>query len=298
MSDPQPGFALFMKRATRRHVLSREEEVALMKRVEAGDHKARELMIEHNVRLVISMAKRYVSAAITLEDLVQEGVMGLHKAVDKFEWRKGFKFSTYATWWIRHALQRHVQNTSHTIRVPAYILENRRKIKRYLNQHPDAEADEISLALDIPLGQVETAFDGPEANRSLDNVMSESGTPFHEIIEDPDAVNPADNLDLGRNDDLRRAMETLSDLERQVLELRFGFNGPVRSRDDVAVALGVQPHAVQRAQRAALAKLRREMSFQDVVADADPNDLSRVLASMKDNSEQTDPTCVRKDPDA
>src|SRR6476659_329310 len=164
---------LFLNEAGRWPLLTKEEEVALAKRVERGDAEAKERMINSNLRLVVSIAKRYQGHGLSLLDLIQEGIIGLIRAVEKFDWRKGFKFSTYATWWIRQAVQRGVANKSRTIRIPVHIVEREQKISRAerellttLNRQPTA--DEIAKKAGLPLKQVREVFQAARAVTSLD----------------------------------------------------------------------------------------------------------------------------------
>src|SRR2546421_12571379 len=165
------GLTLFMNRAGRFPLLTAAEEVAFAKRVERGDAAAKERMINSNLRLVISIAKRYQGRDLPLLDLVQEGVIGLNRAVEKFDWRRGFKFSTYATWWIRQSCQRAISGQSATIRVPTHVHERQVKIARAQSKLQtqlgrDATREEIANAAGLPLKHVEEALDAASANVS------------------------------------------------------------------------------------------------------------------------------------
>ena len=174
---PTDALSLFMHRAGRYPLLTAAEEVALAKRVERGDAEAKERMINSNLRLVISIAKRYQRKDLPLLDLVQEGVIGLNRAVEKFDWRKGFKFSTYATWWIRQACQRAISNQSATIRIPTHVNERRVKLSRAearlearLGRKPTRE--ELAEEAELELVHVEEALDAVQANVSLNRPVS------------------------------------------------------------------------------------------------------------------------------
>ena len=171
-SGSTDGLTLFMNRAGRYPLLTAADEVALAKRIERGDAEAKERMINSNLRLVISIARRYQGHDIPLLDLVQEGVIGLNRAVEKFDWRRGFKFSTYATWWIRQACQRAISNQSATIRVPTHVHERQlklarvaRELKLRLGREPTRE--ELAEAAELSMRHVDEALDAAEAEVSL-----------------------------------------------------------------------------------------------------------------------------------
>ena len=191
---PTDALSLFMHRAGRYPLLTAAEEVALAKRVERGDAQAKERMINSNLRLVISIAKRYQRKDLPLLDLVQEGVIGLNRAVEKFDWRKGFKFSTYATWWIRQACQRAISNQSATIRIPTHVNERRVKLARAegrlearLGRKPTRE--ELAEEAELELVHVEEALDAVQANVSLNRpVGSEEDGELGDLFGDSAAV--------------------------------------------------------------------------------------------------------------
>jgi len=231
--------ALFMNQAGRYPLLTAAEEVALAKRIERGDAEAKELMINSNLRLVISIAKRYQGQGVPLFDLVQEGVIGLNRAAEEFDWRRGFKFSTYATWWIRQACQRGVSGQAATIRIPTHVNERRAKIARHrrrleleLGRPPTRE--ELSEATELPLKHVDEALDAAEAPVSLNQrVGSDDEGELGDLFSDAGASDPADEATSAvRRQEIRAAVRGLPERERRLIELRFGFGcdttpGPV-----------------------------------------------------------------------
>jgi RNA polymerase primary sigma factor len=258
------ALTLFMHRAGRYPLLTAAEEVALAKRVERGDAAAKERMINSNLRLVISIAKRYQSQSMPLLDLVQEGVIGLNRAVEKFDWRRGFKFSTYATWWIRQACQRAVSGQSATIRVPTHVNERRvkisgarRRLETGLGREPTRE--ELAEATGLSLQHVEEALDVAEAPVSLNRpVGAEDEGEFGELFSDPNAPDPSEEaVESARRSEVRRALAALPEAERRVLELRFGLaDGRARTLEEVGKEFGITRERVRQIEAIALRKLR------------------------------------------
>jgi RNA polymerase primary sigma factor len=264
---------LFLNEIGRYPLLTAAEEVELAKRVERGDLEARERMINSNLRLVVSIAKRYQGHGLPLLDLIQEGVLGLIRAVEKFDHRRGFKFSTYATWWIRQAVQRGYQNRSRTIRVPVHVAELERRAARVereltgkLGRMPTEE--EVADAAKVPLERLRQAREAVRSLTSLDRPLGDDGgASLGELVAAPGG-DPATELAVGLGEDaLSRALESLSDEERRVLELRFGLGGadPV-SLQVVGDELGMTREGVRKIERAALAKLSRNRELLELEA--------------------------------
>jgi RNA polymerase primary sigma factor len=268
-TDP---LTLFMHQIGRYPLLTAAEEVALAKRIERGDAEAKERMINSNLRLVISIAKRYQGHDVPLLDLVQEGVIGLNRAVEKFDWRRGFKFSTYATWWIRQACQRAVSNLSKTIRVPTHVHERRLKLARVrgellaqLDREPTRE--ELAEAAGLSLKHVDEALDAVEAQVSLNQrVGSEEEAELGDLFSDPSADDPAgEAVDSLRRLEVRRALARLPERERRVLELRFGVDGEPQPLESIGKELGISRERVRQVESEALAQLAAELDPADIV---------------------------------
>ena len=261
---------LFMNEVGRYPLLTKEQEVELAKRVERGDLEAKEQMINSNLRLVISIAKRYQGHGLSLLDLVQEGIIGLIRAVEKFDWRKGFKFSTYATWWIRQAVQRGVANKSREIRVPVHIVEREQRMSRAerdlapkLGRMPTDE--EVAEAARITVDQVGEVRAVARAVTSLDKpIAEESGTTFKELVAgEEDEVDEAVTINLAQ-EALHDALDELPDRERKVLKLRYGLNGErdPASLEEIGRQLGLTRERVRQIEANALERLavRREIA--------------------------------------
>jgi RNA polymerase primary sigma factor len=254
---------LFMNEMGKYRLLTAEEEVELAKRIERGDKEAKDLMINSNLRLVVSIAKKYQGHGLSLLDLIQEGIIGLIRAVEKFDWRKGFKFSTYATWWIRQAVQRGVANKARDIRIPVHIVDRERKIARAerelmakLGRAPDEK--EVAKAAKLPLKQVREVHQAARAVTSLDKpVGEEGGSSFGELIPGADP-SPEETLHVSLDEDtLRRAIESLPDRQQEVVKLRYGLNGDTdpKSLEEIGRRLGVTRERVRQLEAEALKRL-------------------------------------------
>jgi RNA polymerase primary sigma factor len=261
------GLTLFMNRAGRYPLLTAAEEVALAKRIERGDAEAKERMINSNLRLVISIAKRYQGHGLTLLDLVQDGVIGLNRAVEKFDWRRGFKFSTYATWWIRQACQRAVSNQSTVIRVPVHVHERRVKIARERNKLEaklgrEPTREELAEATQLPLQHVAEALDAAAANVSLNQqVGSDNDGELGDMFSDTSASDPVDDAaDAFRRSAVRRAVGKLADRERRIIELRFGLDGEPKSLEAIGEELGLTRERIRQLEKTALTQLETALA--------------------------------------
>ena len=254
---------LFLNEAGRWPLLTKEEEVALAKRVERGDAEAKERMINSNLRLVVSIAKRYQGHGLSLLDLIQEGIIGLIRAVEKFDWRRGFKFSTYATWWIRQAVQRGVANKSRTIRIPVHIADREQKIARAerllapkLGRQPTEE--EIATQAKLPLKQLREVREAARAITSLDRPLgTESDAAFGDLFAS-DQAQPEEELTVSLEQDvLRRAVSQLPNREQEVLKRRYGLNGDrdPASLEAIGRELGITRERVRQIEASALEQL-------------------------------------------
>jgi RNA polymerase primary sigma factor len=265
--NPSDALSLFMHRAGRYPLLTAAEEVALAKRVERGDAEAKERMINSNLRLVISIAKRYQRKDLPLLDLVQEGVIGLNRAVEKFDWRKGFKFSTYATWWIRQACQRAISNQSATIRIPTHVNERRVKLARaqtrletQLGRKPTRE--ELAEEAELELVHVQEALDAVEANVSLNRpIGSEEDGELGDLFNDVNADSPEDEaVDSLRRREVREAIASLPERQRRIIEMRFGIGGEPKALEAIGKELGITRERVRQLEAEALARLQDELA--------------------------------------
>jgi RNA polymerase primary sigma factor len=260
------SLTLFMNEIGRHRLLTAPEEVELAKRIERGDRQAKERMINSNLRLVVSIAKRYQGHGLPLSDLIQEGIIGLNRAVEKFDWRRGFKFSTYATWWIRQACQRAISNQSRTIRVPAHVHERRVKLSRVSRQLEaergrEATNEELAEATGFELQHVEEALGAVEANVSLNQTVGDDGDgELGDLFADPTAADPAEEAgDTLRRQAVREALQGLPELERRIVELRFGFDGEQRSLEEIARELRISRERVRQVERNVFTQLEAEL---------------------------------------
>ena len=269
---------LFMNEIGKHDLLTAAEEVELAKKIERGDRRAKERMINSNLRLVVSIAKRYRGHGVSFGDLIQEGVIGLNRAAEKFDWRKGFKFSTYATWWIRQACQRAVANQSRTIRVPAHVHERRAKLNRLGRQFEvehgrEPDVDELAAMSGYAEQHIEEALSAVEASVSLNQVVGDDGAgELGDLFADPDAVDPVEEAgEALRRSSVRVALQRLPEGERRVLELRFGFDGEQQTLDAIARELGLSRERVRQLEQTGLAHLAREL---EGVVNASADELS------------------------
>jgi RNA polymerase primary sigma factor len=257
---------LFLNEAGRWPLLTAAEEVELAKAIERGDPAAKERLINSNLRLVVSIAKRYQGHGLSLLDLIQEGIIGLIRAVEKFDWRRGFKFSTYATWWIRQAVQRGVANKSRTIRIPVHIVDRERKIARAerelslkLGRPPTDQ--EVARRTKLKLKHVREVREAPRTVASLDKAATDGGdAAFGDFVATADAA-VEEEIVVGLGEDaLRRAVERLPEIEKEVIKRRFGLNGDPdpQSLEVVGRHLGLSRERIRQIESRALERLAEE----------------------------------------
>ncbi|MGN1407541.1 RNA polymerase sigma factor RpoD [Lactobacillus sp.] len=261
MNDP---VRMYLKEIGRVNLLSSEEEVALAKRIEAGDEEAKQELAEANLRLVVSIAKRYVGRGMNFLDLIQEGNMGLMKAVDKFDYRLGYKFSTYATWWIRQAITRAIADQARTIRIPVHMVETINKLIRIQRQllqdlGRDPEPEEIAAEMDITTKKVREILKISQEPVSLETpIGEEDDSHLGDFIEDKDAMSPEQHAaNEMLKEQLSEVLSTLSEREADVLRLRFGLDdGKTRTLEEVGQHFDVTRERIRQIEAKALRKLR------------------------------------------
>ena len=255
---------VYLKEIGRVPLLTPEEEVELAERMAKGDPAARKRLSEANLRLVVSIAKRYVGRGMQFLDLIQEGNLGLIKAVEKFDHTKGFKFSTYATWWIRQAITRAIADQARTIRIPVHMVETINKVKKvssqllHKNGH-DPSAEEIAEELDMPIDKVREIMRVAQEPVSLETpIGEEEDSHLGDFIEDSDAPAPADAASHTLlKEQLEDVLSTLTPREKKVLELRFGLeDGRNRTLEEVGKEFNVTRERIRQIEAKALRKLR------------------------------------------
>jgi RNA polymerase primary sigma factor len=267
-SGTTDSLQLFLNEIGRHELLTAAEEVALAKRVERGDLAAKERMINSNLRLVVSVAKRYQGHGVPLLDLVQDGVIGLNRAVEKFDWRRGYKFSTYATWWIRQAVQRAVANQARTIRVPVHVHERRQKLGRaaqrlQLELGREATVEELARATNLRLDHAEEALEVADASVSLNQAVgSDADGELGDLFADETAADPEEEASQSlRRQAVRDIVTQLPERERRVVELRFGLaDGETWALEAIGKELGLTRERVRQLESSALAKLQRGLA--------------------------------------
>lgn len=260
LSDP---VRMYLREIGRISLLTYQDEVVLAKRVEKGDKKARERLINANLRLVVSIAKKYVNRGLTLLDLIEEGNIGLMRAVEKYDWTRGFKFSTYATWWIRQAITRAIADQARTIRIPVHMVETINKfnrISRRLMQELGREPmpEEVATEMEIPVEKVREIIKVSQEPASLEApVGEEEDSRLGDFIQDASA-SPTDQATQALlKDHIREVLETLSPREAKVLEYRFGLeDGKQRTLEEVGKEFGVTRERIRQIEAKAIRKLR------------------------------------------
>ena len=255
---------MYLKEIGRVPLLSADEEITLAKKMEEGDDEARRCLAEANLRLVVSIAKRYVGRGMLFLDLIQEGNLGLIKAVEKFDYHKGYKFSTYATWWIRQAITRAIADQARTIRIPVHMVETINKlirIQRHLIQElgRDPLPEEIAKEMDIPPERVREILKISQEPVSLETpIGEEEDSHLGDFIEDEEALAPAEAASFFLlREQLEDVLSTLTPREKKVLQLRFGLgDGRSRTLEEVGQVFGVTRERIRQIEAKALRKLR------------------------------------------
>jgi RNA polymerase primary sigma factor len=261
---------LFLNEAGRYALLTAAQEVELAKRIERGDKQAKDLLVNSNLRLVVSIAKKYQGHGLSLLDLIQEGIIGLIRAAEKFDWRKGFKFSTYATWWIRQAVQRGVANKARTIRIPVHIVEREQRISRaerelvaQLERLPSDQ--EVAEKAKLPVKQVREVRAAARAVASLDRPVGEDDSASLGDLFASEESPPDEQVEVELTEKaLHRAVADLPEREQEILKLRYGLNGDQdpKSLEEIGRILGITRERVRQLEGEALRRLaeRREIA--------------------------------------
>jgi RNA polymerase primary sigma factor len=264
---------LFLADIGKHKLLTAADEVALAKRIERGDLVAKRRMIESNLRLVVSIAKGYRGLGVPFLDLIQEGTLGLNRAVEKFDWRRGYKFSTYATWWIRQSVQRAVANHARTIRVPVHVVERQQKLGRAARRLEvelgrEATKDELAEATGLPIQHVDEALGAAQASVSLNQTVgADDEGELGDLFADREAPDPFDEAEESlRKQGVRRALDALPERERRILELRFGFEGEPWTLEAIGHELDLTRERVRQLENQALARLAALRDLQTAAA--------------------------------
>jgi RNA polymerase primary sigma factor len=271
---PTDSLERFLSEIGRYPLLTKVEEIQLAKRVEAGDPRAKRRMIESNLRLVVSIAKNYRGQGLGFLDLIQEGILGLIRAVEKFDWRRDLKFSTYATWWIRQAVARALADKSRTIRLPVHVVERLQKVNRaertlMLRLAREPSNEEIADEAKLPLYQVLEVRSAARSPISLEEPVGDEGeSSFSDFLADTDAIDPSDAVaDRLRHETLQLGLETLHDRNRRVLELRYGLDGrDPRTLDEIGREFGLTRERIRQIEVEALRDLAQMGDLQGLRA--------------------------------
>jgi RNA polymerase primary sigma factor len=267
------GLQLFLADLGRHKLLTAPQEVILAKKIERGDLVAKRQMIESNLRLVVSIAKRYRGLGVPFLDLIQEGTLGLSRAVEKFDWRRGYKFSTYATWWIRQAVQRSIANQASTIRIPIHVVEHRQKLSRAalpleVKLGREATNEELAEATGLSIQHVDQALSAASASVSLNQTVgADDEGELGDLLADresPDAFAEAEQS-LGRQN-VRKALDALPERERRVLELRFGFKGEPWTLEAIGHELDLTRERIRQLEVQALSRLAAMRELAELTA--------------------------------
>jgi RNA polymerase primary sigma factor len=274
---------LYLQEIGKVPLLTREEEVKLAKRVARGDKKAREQLALANLRLVVSIAKKHQGSGLSLLDLIQEGNIGLMKAIEKFDYRKGYKFSTYATWWIRQAISRAIADKARTIRIPTHVLELMRRIYKAEEEYVQEKGEppsiqELSRMLGVPAEEVERVKKISPYTRSFEEPIGdeEEGSVLGDFIGRTKSSPLQEAFSDIQREELRRAISELSERERKVLDLRFGLSGqqPL-TLEEVGKVFGLSRERIRQIEKEALEKLKgmklrqKLMSFENLIQESE-----------------------------
>jgi RNA polymerase primary sigma factor len=258
----EDSLGILLSEISSHRLLTPAEEVLLAKSIERGDIEAKHRMVESNLRLVVSIAKRYRGLGLPFLDLIQEGAIGLNRAVEKFDWRRGYKFSTYATWWIRQAIQRAISNHARTIRIPVHALERRRRIElaarsleAELGRQPTKQ--ELAAAAGVSIEGLNQALGLVRTTLSLDQTVGIDGdrTELGELLPDP-GITPEEELEEHqRTLVVRRALRSLPERERMILDRHYGLSGEPQTLHQIGRQLGVTRERVRQLEAHALTTL-------------------------------------------
>ena len=267
------SMAVYMRDIARYKLLTAEEEIELSKRVHDGDDNARQHMIQTNLRLVVKISRRYLNRGLALADLIEEGNLGLMRAVEKFDAVHGCRFSTYATWWIRQAIERAIMNQSRTIRVPVHVAKELNSVLKHANQlrtllGKEPTEDEIAEAIGIPVERVQTLIRTTVTTESADALQYGSDSiSIYEVTADEQADAPGDRMETDcRNDMLEQWMEKLTEQEREVVRMRYGLGGfgEVQTLEMIGQHMNVTRERIRQIQVKALKKLRLIVKRDDI----------------------------------